>query len=158
MTKSRLFQERRRYRRFLLDLPLEYRVSGVPGAYGGIALNCSKTGFLVHFLQELPVGTRLKIVVLFADEFQLTSFEAIGEIVRRVDSGNGQKARRYGIKLLQINTEDYLKLRHLLSGQPEWVNMDTGAVSVQNWSRNRFAAGEKKMGFRSIFLDRLKIR
>jgi len=63
--KTTVFLERRKFPRSFLDLPLEYRMIGIPYTRGGIAVNGSEAGLLLYSLRDMPVGTKLDVAVLF---------------------------------------------------------------------------------------------
>jgi hypothetical protein len=109
--------EKRRYPRFSIDLPLEYQIRSNPKGHGGLVLNASETGLLLYSTGDMPVGTKLKIVVLFPKGYELAGFEVFGEIIwRKLDWEKGWKAYRYGMKFIEIGEEDHWKLRQVLSG------------------------------------------
>jgi len=64
-------EERRKSPRSLMDLPLEYRVLNAPFAHGGIVANGSEEGLLIYSVKDMPVGTKLDIVVLFPKGYEL---------------------------------------------------------------------------------------
>jgi hypothetical protein len=110
--------ERRRSPRLLMDLPLEYRVVNAPYAHGGIVVNGSEEGFLIYSVKDMPIGTKLTIVVLFPKGYELTNFEVVAEIVRKdLHWEEDWEGFEYGLRFLQILEEDRQKLKHLLSGQ-----------------------------------------
>ncbi|NWG03649.1 MAG: PilZ domain-containing protein [Syntrophaceae bacterium] len=110
------FKERRRYPRFVIDLPLEYQIKSNSNAHGGLVLNASEAGLLLYSTQDMPVGAKLKITVLFPKGFELANFEAIGEIIwKNLDQNKGWEAHQYGLKFIQISQEDHLKLRQVLN-------------------------------------------
>ena len=117
------FKDRRRYPRISMDLPLEYRVKYDARAHGGIVIDASQTGFLIYSIEDIPVGTKLKIAVLFAKEYELAIFEVFAETIRKEFVAEreiwyqGQEGYQYGLKFIQILEEDYWKLRGLLSGR-----------------------------------------
>jgi hypothetical protein len=115
------FQDRRRYPRIFVDLPLEYRMKHDARAHGGIAINASETGFLIYSIEDIPIGTKLKIAVLFPKEYELAIIEVSAETVRKEfaaeQKGLYQGEYQYGLKIIQILEEDYRKLRGLLSGR-----------------------------------------
>ena len=117
MESSNDFEERRKYQRFSIDLPLEYQVRSNPNGHGGLVLNASETGFLLYSTGDMPVGTKLKITVLFSKGYELANFEVIGEIIwRNLDWEKGWEAYRYGLKFIEIAQEDHWKLKQVLRG------------------------------------------
>jgi hypothetical protein len=77
------FKNRRHYPRIYMDLPLEYRVKYDARAHGGIVIDASETGFLIYSIEDIPVGTKLKIAVLFPKEYELAIFEVFAETIRK---------------------------------------------------------------------------
>jgi hypothetical protein len=117
MEKSSENHDRRRYPRSLMDLPLEYRVINAPYAHGGIVVNGSEEGFLIYSVKDMPIGTKLNLVVLFPKGFELTNFEVVAEVVRKdLHWEEDWEGFEYGLKFLQIFEEDREKLKQLLSG------------------------------------------
>jgi hypothetical protein len=109
------FKDRRRYPRVHMDLPLEYRVKYDPHAYGGIVIDASERGFLIYSPEAIPIGTKLKIAVLFPNEYELANIEVFAEIIwKRVSVDRTGKGYQYGLKFIQILKKDYWKLRELL--------------------------------------------
>ncbi len=115
------FKDRRRYPRISMDLPLEYRVKHDARAHGGVVIDASETGFLIYSIEDIPVGTKLKIAVLFPKEYELAIFEVFAETIRKEFVAEQeiwyQGGYQYGLKFIQILEEDYWKLRGLLSGR-----------------------------------------
>ncbi len=110
--------ERRKSPRLLMDLPLEYRVVNAPYAHGGIVVNGSEEGFLIYSIKDMPIGTKLTIVVLFPKGYELTNFEVVAEIVRKdLHWEEDWEGFEYGLKFVQIDEEDRQKLKHLLDGR-----------------------------------------
>ena len=118
MIQPNIYLERRRSPRIVMDLPLEYREVNLPKAYGGLVLNVSETGLLLHSIRDLPIGTQLNIAVLFPKWFELANFEVSAEIVwKDFLLDDDFEGYQYGLKFIKIFEEDYLKLRQLISGQ-----------------------------------------
>ncbi len=112
------FEDRRRYPRISIDLPLEYRVMYDARAHGGIVVDASETGFLIFSTEDIPIGTKLKIAVLFPKEYELAIFEVLAEIIwQKVNVKKGEEGYQYGLKFIQFVEEDNWKLRGLLSGR-----------------------------------------
>jgi hypothetical protein len=113
--QSKGHKEKRRFPRSFMDLPIEYRVRDVPHPYGGVVINGSETGLLIHSVRDLPVGTKLNIAVLFPAGFELTNFEVFTEIVRKeICWEEDWQGFEYGLRFIQIKEEDAQKLTQLL--------------------------------------------
>jgi hypothetical protein len=110
-------KERRKYPRSLLNLPFEYRVKDIPHARGGLVVDASEGGFLIHSVEDMPVGQKLNIILMFTKGFELANLEVSAEIVRKdLQSYNGSKGYQYGLKIIQMVEEDHWKLKQLLNG------------------------------------------
>ena len=110
-------KERRRYPRSFLHLPFEYRVKESPRAHGGMVVDASEGGFLIHSVEDMPVGQKLNIVLMFTKGFELTNLEVLTQIVRKdLRSYNGSKGYQYGLQIIQMVEEDRRRLKQLLNG------------------------------------------
>jgi hypothetical protein len=106
--------ERRKHRRFSVELPLDYSIESVERC-GGVAANASKGGLLVYLPEAILVGTLLKIEILFVKGSELNSIKAIARVVwsdlaPRVIWGE----YRYGLKFESFQEGDLQKFRKLL--------------------------------------------
>jgi c-di-GMP-binding flagellar brake protein YcgR len=109
-------KDRRKYSRVHIDLPLEYRVKYDARAHGGIVVDASESGFLIYSTENIPIGTKLKIAVLFSAEYELAEFEVFAEIIwKNADAKKGEEGYQYGLRFVQVLEEDYRKLGKLLS-------------------------------------------
>ncbi len=112
------FRDRREYARSLVDLPVEYRIKDVPHVHGGLVVNASEGGLLIHSPRDMPLGLTLGIVVLFLAEYELANLEATAEIIwKDLHSYHQTDGYQYGLKIIEILEEDRGKLKRLLSGQ-----------------------------------------
>ncbi len=118
MDKSDSNKEKRKAPRFYMDFPLEYRILNAPDAYGGVVVDGSEIGLRIHSIKNLSVGTRLNIAVIFPEEFQMTNFEVVAEIIWKdiylTEDWNGYQ---YGLKFILIREDDLRKLKQLLNEQ-----------------------------------------
>jgi hypothetical protein len=122
MPVSDNMNEKRKYPRFDLDLPLEYQESNSQHVRGALVVNASERGFLVHSIKDMPVGTKLKMTVLFSKGFELANFEVIAEIVwKDICWGESWDGYQFGLKLVGILQEDHQKLKQLLGGKGETI-------------------------------------
>jgi hypothetical protein len=110
------FIERRKCPRSLVDLPDEYRIKDFPHAHGGLVVNASEGGLLIHSLKNMPLGLKLNIVVMFLIGYELAHFEVTAEIIwKDFHLYNHSEEYQYGLKIVQIMEEDHWKLKQILS-------------------------------------------
>jgi hypothetical protein len=107
------YKEKRKFPRVSMDLPVDYWVKQDSYAHGGIVIDASETGFLIHCVEDIPIGTKLKVAVLFPREYELADFEVSAEIIRKKMVEHGKEGYQYGMKFTKILQEDYGKLREL---------------------------------------------
>ncbi len=119
-------EERRRYPRVFIDLPLEYRDRRDSCLRGAIVVNAGGGGFLMETVRDIPLGTELNVAVLFPKRFELADLKVVAKIVRkgshRKEDWSGclyWEGFRYGLEFIQILDEDRRKLSLLLNGRFE---------------------------------------
>lgn len=106
--------ERRKDRRFTLELPMDYSIESVD-RYGGVAANASKGGLLVYLPEAIVVGTSLKIELLFAKGSELNSVRAIAKVVwSDLAPREIWGEYRYGLEFQSFQEGDLQKLKRLL--------------------------------------------
>ena len=99
-----------------MDLPVDYWVKHESYAHGGIVVDASETGFHIYSTENIPIGTKMKIDVLFPNKYELANFEVLAEIVwKKVSVDMRGKGFQYGLRFVQILEEDSKKLKELLS-------------------------------------------
>ena len=111
-------EDRRKYPRVLLDLPLEYRTEFDCHPRGGIVIDASEIGFLIHSTENMLLRTQLKIAVLYPCEYCLAKLDVYAEIVWKKFDNRG-KRYLYGLRFNAIHAEDQSKLKGLLRGNSE---------------------------------------
>lgn len=110
--------EKRRYPRFLIDLPLEYRLIDIFHTHGALVVNASEAGLLIKSVENIPIGTNLDILVLFPRQFELVNFEAFAEVIwNKTYLKEGWKGYQCGLNFISIREHDRFKLRQLLHGR-----------------------------------------
>jgi len=115
---SKETKEKRKSPRYYMEWPLEYRVVNAPDAYGGVVVDGSEIGLRINSVKNLPIGTKLKIAVLFPKEFQMTNFEVVAEVIwKDLCLKEDWSGYQYGLKFVMIKDEDLQKLRQLLKEQ-----------------------------------------
>jgi len=120
MEAAKDLREKRKHPRVIMNLPLEYRVSDTSKRQAGMVINASESGFLIHSIKDMPVGTRINIAVLFLKGFELTNFEVFAEVVWKDIQWEGNRERyQVGLKFVNIQEEDHRKLKELLENGHE---------------------------------------
>ncbi len=112
------FNERRKYPRISIDLPLEYRESRNSAPEGGLVSNVSKTGMLLHSIKDIPIGFQFKTVVFFSNEFKFDGFRGVAKVIWKDHHFEPDwRGYKYGLQFVQMFEEDRRKLLNLL-GNP----------------------------------------
>jgi len=107
--------ERREFHRTTLELPVEYQSQTISHLKGGLAVNVSEGGLLIHLVNDLPVGTILNVGVLFPKEFELSRFEAAAQIVwKEIYWAEDWVGYEYGLKFVETKESDLSKLKEIL--------------------------------------------
>ena len=107
--------ERRKYERYLINLPLNFQVSENTNVYPALSINASEAGLLIQALKNMAIGTRLYIEVLFAKGFELSNLQGMADIIWKDDYvWDSFKGYKYGLKFVQISIENHTKLKFLL--------------------------------------------
>ena len=129
-------KDRRKYPRFLIDLPLEYRDVDDSCLRGAIVVDASEGGFLIESPRDIPVGTELSVTVLYPKGFELANFEVTAKIVWKepywredLKRDRSSKGYQYGLEFIQILDEDRWKLSFLLSKQFEFQEISPSLSS-----------------------------
>jgi hypothetical protein len=108
-------RERRSYPRKPANLPVDFWIIDNPQPHFGLVLNASEAGLLIQTFQDLPVGTRINVQVLWPKGSKVLGFRSVVEIVwKDIYAWDDWESYQYGLKFPQIPSEDYLKFNHLL--------------------------------------------
>jgi hypothetical protein len=108
-------REKRKHPRFYLNLPIEFRMMDASYVRGAMVVNASETGLLIRSLNNIPIGTKLKIAVLFSKGFELANFEVLAEVVwNKIHLVDGRRGYQLGLKFIEILEEDRQKLKDVL--------------------------------------------
>jgi hypothetical protein len=115
MEDSNLAREKRKYPRFYLSLPIEFRVMNDKYLHGAMIVNASETGLLVQYPKNIPVGSRLNIAVIFSKGFELANFEVSAEVVwGKIHPYEDREGYQFGLRFINISEENREKLKLLL--------------------------------------------
>jgi c-di-GMP-binding flagellar brake protein YcgR len=109
-------QEKRKYPRISVDLPLDYSRPHGKEVYGGIVANASEGGVLVYLPERLEIGAVLKIEILFVKGLELNTIKAVAKVVWGGDQATRESRgeHQYGMQFQYIDEEDFNRLISLL--------------------------------------------
>jgi hypothetical protein len=115
MEVAKDLNEKRKYPRVYMDLPVEYRVAETPHVRGALVVNASESSLLIHSVKNIPIGTKLNITVLFPNRFELANFEVFAEIIwKDIHWEENWEGCQFGLKFIQLLEEDQQKLKPFL--------------------------------------------
>ena len=115
MDRPAYSEEKRKYRRYSILLPLEYwQTDDV--CRGGVLVNLSEGDLLVHSIRDMAVGTELNVRIFFPNGYEFDGIRVTGKIVwKDLHHETDWKEYKYEIEFVRISGEDREKLLNLLS-------------------------------------------
>ncbi len=114
--KGVLVVERRRHPRISIELPLDYSILETKESRGGMVADASEGGLLVYLKEQMSIGTRLRIEILFAKGLEFTSIKAITKVVwSDLTARERFKEFRYGLQFESFPEGDLDRLKALLN-------------------------------------------
>jgi len=132
-------REKRKSERVLMYLPLIYRVKNAPYIHEGHVVNASEGGFLIYSSKDIPVGTKLRLELLFPKGFELNNFEAEAEIVRKQDGSDDKSEKyQYGVRFTQMSEDGRRKLKQLVSGRLQKEAKEDVSSGFVNFEMRRY--------------------
>jgi len=119
-----------------MTLPLEYWETD-DSLYGGLVINISETGLLIHSVKDVPVSRELNVRVFFPDGYKFEGFRVIAKVLwKKLHHEPDWKVYKYGLKFIRISEEDRRKLLKLinshLASQDLWVRKAIEAKNPQS--------------------------
>ena len=112
------FNERRKYPRVSVNLPLEYRESDDSSPEGGLVSNLSEIGMLIYSIKDIPIDSEFKTMVFFSNGFEFDGFRVNAKAIwKDLYFETDWKGYKYGLQFLQILEEDRWKLLNLLGSR-----------------------------------------
>ncbi len=110
--------ERRKYPRFNVDLPIQYR-TGASINRNGRAMNLSEGGMLIHSADQMEIGQHLKSKLVFIFASEIDTIEAEAEVVwRDIYSNRAWGDHRSGVRFRSISARDQNRLKDFLINLP----------------------------------------
>ena len=106
--------ERRRYPRFSVDLPIQYKIN-VSTNRNGRAMNLSEGGMLIHSLDQVEIGQYLKSRLVFILDSEMNTIETDAEVIwRDIYFNKAWGDYRCGVRFLDLSTKDKNRLKDFL--------------------------------------------
>ncbi len=106
--------ERRRHRRFNIDLPIEYYRTDSAVHRNGRVMNASEEGLLLYLPEQLGVGQYLRIKLFFTSGPGVTTIEMLVTVVWVDIHLEDWEDYRTGVRSIGISPEDSVKLKNFL--------------------------------------------
>lgn len=114
--KGTVVVERRRHPRINVELPLDYSIVEAKESHGGMVADASEGGLLVYLKERIPIGTHLKIEILFVKGLELTSIKGITKVVwSDLAARESFEEFRYGLQFQSFHEGDLDTLKTLLN-------------------------------------------
>ncbi len=107
--------EKRRHRRFNIDLPVEYYRTDSTVHRNGRAMNASEDGLLLYLPEQMEIGQYLRIKLFFTSGLAMNTIEMLVTVVWvdiHLEKDWGEY--RTGVRSLDISPEDSTKLKDFL--------------------------------------------
>ncbi len=117
----------KRHPQFPTSLPFEYRRIGDSSIRTGLVTSLSRWGVTFHCRADISVGMTLAITVLFADGYELSSFDIMARTVwKDLYFERDWSEYKYGAEIIHISESDHEKLHRLLNSlaidEPRGIN------------------------------------
>jgi hypothetical protein len=124
--------DRRKYPRYLIEIPLDYTDGTSRAVMTGVTGNASEGGIMIVMGERVDVGAVLNVTLMFRLGFSLTSVGARSMVVWRDDVWNEYVSNyRYGLRFLEPGSTELEKLRELFetSERQETLYLPGGTFS-----------------------------
>jgi len=107
--------ERRKHRRFSLDLPIEYHQIDSPAIRDGRAANASEGGLLVYLSEKLQIGQYVRVKLFLTSGPDLSTIQMLTQVAwTDIHFGKEGEDHRCGLSFVDISSEDLNKLKDFL--------------------------------------------
>lgn len=124
MRRSSGTKEKRRHPRILINVPVDFQNIDKSNVSPGLVINLSQTGFCIQTFEDMPIGKRINIKVLFPKGFEVSNFSAVVEIVwKDVCLWEDWEGYQYGLKFIKVLNKDLLKLKQFLKHSQDSVEI-----------------------------------
>jgi c-di-GMP-binding flagellar brake protein YcgR len=107
--------EKRKTPRLPLRLPTEYFYAGMNKGRTCYTINISEGGVLLSLPEKMDLGQALKIEVIYFFDYELSSFKAVGEVVRVQKSKENGKEYECALEFVKLLPREMEKLKNFLA-------------------------------------------
>ena len=109
-----ILTERRIHPRIPLRLPTEYFPAGTTKGRICHTINISESGILLCLPEKIKTGQTLRIEVFYYFDYELASFEALGEVVWFERFEDSDRESRCALEFMDLSLDDLEKLKRFL--------------------------------------------
>ncbi len=107
--------EMRRHPRHAVDIPVECWRINSPIGHIGRAINASEGGLMVYLPEKIEIGQHLKLLLSVGSNSALDTINMLAQVVWiDIASSMPMEGYRVGVMIVDISSEDRLKLKNLL--------------------------------------------
>jgi len=106
--------EKRQHPRIPLRLPTEYLPAGAVKSRLCHTINICEGGVLLCLPEKVKVGQKLEVEIYYYFEYDLTSFEALGEVVWAEKLDDSETEYRSALEFIDLALNDLEKLKNFL--------------------------------------------
>ena len=107
-------KERRRYPRFLPNVPVDFQLLDEQEVISGKVINASQRGLLIQTSHDMPIGKEINLNLSFLRNTGAESFRAKAEIIwKDKQRPDGTDEFQYGVKLIEVFNEGLAELESL---------------------------------------------
>jgi len=108
-------KEKRKHPRVIISLPLIFQINKNGGVHTGLTVDASESGLLIQSFEDMPIGTRVNINVLFPKCLELTNFHGVAEVIwKDTYYWEDWEGYLYGLKFTQVLEKYHLILKQVL--------------------------------------------
>jgi len=108
-------ERKREYIQIFVVLPAEFRTVETPQGLGTLAVHLNYKGLFIQYIKDLPIGTQVKLAILFPEDSDGPGTEATAEIIsKEIHWEEDWEGYQYGIKFVEVDEKGRTKLKRLL--------------------------------------------
>ncbi len=116
-------KDKRRHRRFLLNLPVEYHYLDSPVGHSSYSINASEGGLLVCLHERLPARQHLNLKIFCTSGSSLLTIETTAEVMWADELPEKDGDYRHGVMFVSMAGEDLQKFKGFLDSLSPFVTI-----------------------------------